>query len=192
MDSTNCFCLLQSSKQNRSLASFQASSLQVVYSLPVLYVYSTCPGVCLHRMGGGGISKKDSEHLERIQRRAVRLILKEPPRSSTPHDILLAHAGVATLASRRKASEVSLAFKFFNNLLPPHIQMLFSNFTTTTEKRTSLRSKLCVRLPRPRTEYLKRSPLYLCLSEWNKLSPSTQSVTSLSVLKSTLSSSAEH
>ena len=35
------------------------------------------------------LSQKDNEQLERIQRRAARLIVKEIPRSDTPHDLLL-------------------------------------------------------------------------------------------------------
>ena len=157
-------------------------------STQFLYSTSIRPILEYASISLGSLSKKDSEHLERIQRRAARLIIKEIPQSDTPHDILLARAGLATLCTRRRIARASLAFKFVNRTLPPHLMAHSKKFKAKTGKESSLRNKLCVHLPRPKTDYLKRSPFYTSLSEWNKLPPSFKCANSLPVLKGKLSS----
>ena len=67
------------------------------------------------------LSQKDDEQLERIQRRAARLIVKEIPRSDTPHDLLLARSELTPLESRRKFIRAVMAYKIVHLSLPPHL-----------------------------------------------------------------------
>ena len=139
------------------------------------------------------LSQKDNEQLERIQRRAARLIVKEIPRSDTPHDLLLARSGLTPLESRRKFIRAVMAHKIVHLSLPPHLVPLAQQWIASHKngQPTALRNKLSIRLPRPKTDYLKRSPFYASLSEWNKLAQYLKCSTSLSLFRKSLASSAD-
>ncbi len=83
-----------------------------------LYKQSIRPTLEYASVAWSGVSVTEKLHLERIQRRAARLITGESPRSDTPHDILLARAGLPTLSSQREVEQIVFAFKFLQNLLP--------------------------------------------------------------------------
>ena len=142
---------------------------------------------------GAASHKKTTSKLERIQRRAARLIVKEIPRSDTPHDLLLARSGLTTLESRRKFIRAVMAHKIVHLSLPPHLVPLAQQWIASYKngQRTALRNKLSIRLPRPKTDYLKRSPFYASLSEWNKLAQYLKCSMSLSLFRKSLASSAD-
>ena len=141
----------------------------------------------------GGISASDSSRLEKSQRAAARIISRVSVKDSLPHDLLLARAGLETLASRRSVRIVSTVFKLAGATPkgPLHLREAFTNWLAMASSSGSsmdLRSadKRGIRLPRPRTELLRLSPFYRGVSVLNSIPP--QAKASLSSVKSFLSS----
>ena len=74
-----------------------------------------------------GLSAQDINHLERLQRRAARVITGVKPWSSTGtcHDVLVAHAGLPTLSERRLIAQAVFVFKVVNDFdIPCHLSNL--------------------------------------------------------------------
>ena len=117
----------------------------------------------------------------------------QSPRSDTPHDLLLARSGLTPLESRRKFIRAVMAYKIVHLSLPPHLVPLAQQWLAShmNGQRTALRNKLSIRLPRPKTDYPKRSPFYASLSEWNKLAQYLKCSMSLSLFRKSLASSAD-
>ena len=138
-----------------------------------------------------GLSTGASTLLEKVQRRVARLICNIHPSSDTPHDVLLARAGLPTLETRRHIEQAVFAFRFFHGgSLPQHLLMGLSHWLAAKPPATSsLRNASDFRLPRPRKNILKASPLYLSLSLWNNLSSDAKSSKSPRGLRSLLSHS---
>ena len=89
------------------------------------------------QLAWSGLSATDNRKLERLQRRAARLItgerLGEQSRGNIEHDLLLSRAGLSTLSSR-----LCLAIKLFHKLLhsrPEPLRELFFPFAHTTSSR---------------------------------------------------------
>ena len=120
-----------------------------------------------------GLSGKDVRKLESIQRRAARMITGTSPSADLSHPILLAHAGLTSLTSRRKATQGIFAGKctdFENHCFPPHFKELLRKWIPKkSPKSLLLRNSELFLLPRPQFSVLKRSPLYQCFSVWNAL-----------------------
>ena len=107
-----------------------------------------------------GMSAKDSQQLERIQRRAAWVITGEPYRSDIPPEILLARAGLPSLRSRREIEQLVFGFMFLQRSLPNHILEVLELWTREKpEKTKSLRNWDAIRLPLPKKSVLTRSPL---------------------------------
>ena len=135
--------------------------------LAVRQLYCACilPTLDYASIAWGGLSSTCPEQLERLQRRAARLISGTPRLSDTPHNIILARAGLSTLASRRLVEHTVLAFRFVNHLLPDHLLNQFDHWNTPKPVRAqSLRNAGKIRLPRAAKSILKKSPLFLSLS----------------------------
>ena len=124
-----------------------------------------------------GLSSTASERLEKVQRRAARLITNIKLSSDTPHSILLARAGLQTLETRRRIEQAVFAFRFLHGgSLPHHLQSGLSLWKTNKPPATSsLRNSSHFRLPKPHKNMMKASPMYMCLSLWNSLSSNAQS-----------------
>ena len=137
------------------------------------------------------MSQNVSANLERVQRRVPRLISNLPRSSDTPHDILLARAGLQSLEVRRCIEQAVFAFRFVcGGSLPRHIHIGLLHWLTAKPSATAcLRNADQVRLLRPRKNILKVSPLYLCLSVWNSLSSDARASKSPRGLRSLLSRS---
>ncbi len=134
-----------------------------------------------------GNSASDSKRLERLNRLAGRLILHLPADSNTAHDIILARAGLTTLLSRRKVQITLFAHRFLAYRQPCHLLTALSHWlptcaTTTATNDRTLRNSNNLRLPRPKKNCLKRSPLYLSFSTWNSLPDSLKSAPSKQTL----------
>ena len=86
-----------------------------------------------------------------------------------------------------------MAYKIVHLSLPPHLVPLAQQWLASHKngQRIALRNKLSIRLPRPKTDYLKRSPFYASLSEWNKLAQYLKCSMSLSLFRKSLASSAD-
>ena len=156
-----------------------------------LYCTSIRPAIEYACLAWSGLSSQDSAHLEKIQRRAARLISNVPHTTDTPHNLLLARAGLQSLRSRRLIEQAVFAFRFVNggNSLPRHLVLGLAHwFSSKPAAASRLRNADDFRLPRPRKNILKSSPLYLSLSFWNSLPPGAKSSKSPRGLRSFLSS----
>ena len=159
--------------------------------LVIRQIYMTCVRPVLEYAGRAwsGVNAAEAKSLERTQRSAARLITGTKLSDELPHAILLARAGLEQLRVRRQLSLLVLARRLRRDppRAPAHLVSLFQTFSGSAPSSTtmSLRS-VSVRLPRPRTELFRRSPLYLAFSLQNSLPESVKS--SLSALTSYLAS----
>ena len=150
-----------------------------------LYCSSVRPAMEYASLAWSGAS--DAERLERVQRRAARLISNISALSDTPHDILLARAGLQPLSRRRHIEQAVFAFRFVSGCsLPRHIQLLSHWLSAKPSATCRLRNADSIRLPRPKKNVLKASPLYISLSIWNNLSSDAKSSKSPRGLRSLL------
>ena len=126
----------------------------------------------------------ESNRLEKVQRRAARLISGVSPQLDTPRPVLLSRAGLSELSARRSTRLALFCHRFLSRTLPSHFSDFFSDIWLPTKsvRSSSLRSASSLRLPRPHKAALKQSPLYLAFSFWNSLSKDLQS-SSFSALK---------
>ena len=102
-----------------------------------------------------GLSDQLSEKLQKSQNRAARVILKA--NYGTTSSLLLNILKWDNLVIRRKKHKAIMMFKSLNEQAPVYWQNLFPERSTDYDLRTSLRK---LTLPRPRTNYLKRSFSY--------------------------------
>ena len=124
----------------------------------------------------GGLSKHDSERLDRVQRSAARLITRVSIADRIPHALLLACAGLDDLDCRRN---VILAGPIFRLCKPepsgrPYLPTAFDQWQemappSSSAMRLRYAGSDYLRLPRPRTEVLRRSPFYRVVSLLNSL-----------------------
>ena len=84
------------------------------------------------------------------------------------------------LTKRRKELKATLMFKMLNGLAPDYLQDLFPIRTTKYNVR-NLEMKL--NLPKPNTNYLKRSFSYSAASLWNNLPNNLRTIESLKSFK---------
>ena len=94
---------------------------------------------------------QDISHLERLQRRAARVITGVKPWSSTGtcHEVLLAHAGLPTLSERRLIAQAVFVFKVVNELdIPCHLSNLIQAWLPEKPSRClALRDSRTIRQP---------------------------------------------
>ena len=128
-----------------------------------------------------GLLAQDCLRLDRIQRSAARLIAGISIAERLPHEILLARAGLEPLARRRNMILAAPIYRLSSRdpSGSDHLKAAFSRWCRMTPPSTSamqLRSTVsnCLRLPRPRTEILRRSPFYRAVSLLNSLSPAAK------------------
>ena len=162
-------------------------------SLSIRHFYCTAirPAMEYAAIAWCGLSASAEALLEKVQRRAARLICNIKLFSDTPHNILLARAGLQTLECRRRIEQAVFAFRFLHGgSLPQHLTLGLSHWLTAKPSAAkTLRNANDFRLPRPHKKVLKLSPLYKCLSLWNGLSSDAKSSKSPSGLRSVLSRS---
>ena len=104
--------------------------------------------------------------LQKLQNRAARVItrLNYDIRSYEIREEL----GWVTLANRRSNNKVIMMFKILNGVAPSYLKELFQTHSTTLSY--SLRSRdTNVLLPKPNTEYLKKSFKFSGAKLWNEL-----------------------
>ena len=137
-----------------------------------------------------GLSKSDHCRLERINRRAARLVTGITRSDAVPPKILLSRAGLPELHVRRSLHQVLFVHRFVHQLLPDHILDGLSHWLPDSHSQRSylLRRDKCLRLPRARKNILKLSPVYTAFSVWNSLPDSLLSKPSVQSLKAFFSS----
>ena len=85
-----------------------------------------------------------------------------------------------TLAIRRKKQKAVLMYKCLNGLVPNYLQNLFTHRCTSYNLRNQ---EYKITLPKPRTDFLKRSFSYSGAKLWNDLPLSIRSSSSLAKFK---------
>ncbi len=128
-----------------------------------------------------GIGSKLSDKLQKLQNRAARVITRSSYDASSSS--VLEELGCNNLYTNRKMQKAILMYKVMNNLTPMYLQELFVTRVSHYRLRDS-EGKLF--LPKPRTDYLKRSFSYSGASLWNSLPESLRSSSSLSSFKRSL------
>lgn len=103
-----------------------------------------------------GLSSSSALRLEALQRKALAI-------SGFPPDLL------PSLSSRRSAALSRLFSRILSNDVPDHL-VGFCSWPRVASSRPGLRNSSSVRLPRPRTNLLLSSPLYLAASAFNQSS----------------------
>ena len=84
-----------------------------------------------------------------------------------PLGIETKHKHWSTLNDMHKQQLVYLAYKCYHELSPPTLQSIFSK---TDVHRYQLRNKMTYKLPKPNTDFLKKSISFQAVSLWNGLS----------------------
>ena len=128
-----------------------------------------------------GIGSKLSDKFQKLQNRAARVITRSS--YDTSSSSVLEELRWNNLYTNRNMQKAILMYKVTNNLTPMYLQDLF----VTRVSHYSLRdSEGKLFLPKPRTDYLKRSFSYSGASLWNSLPESLRSSLSLSSFKRSL------
>ena len=116
--------------------------------------------------------------LHKLQNRAARVITES--RYDARASDLFSKLGWDNLSIRRKKHKATLMFKTINELTPPYLHDLFKSRSTGYNLRNSEHT---LYVPKPRTNYGKRSFSYSGAMLWNELPQSVRAVRSLSQFK---------
>lgn len=119
-----------------------------------------------------------SDKLQKLQNRAVRVITKAAYDDSATE--ILDQLGWDKLTDRRKKLKAVLMFKAGHNLVPTYLHELFTPYESSYDLRDK-DNKLT--LPKPRTDYLKRSISYSGPALWNSLPHQTRASLTISNFK---------
>ena len=138
-----------------------------------------------------GLSNELADKLQKLQNRAIRVITNSDHYSSAI--ALRGELGWDNLCTRRKKQKLKLMFKTLNDQSPEYLKDPFMPFSTDYGLRNS-DNKLA--LPKPRTDFLKRSFCYSGAQLWNSLPSNVRAIRSFTKFKNKidgkLSSSYSH
>ena len=126
-----------------------------------------------------GMSGCLSDKLQKLQNRAARVITQSP--FDTSSNLLLAMLRWEELSLRRKKQKALIMYKTLNELAPDYLQCLFTERHVNDYNLRNLEGKLS--LPKPNTNYLKRSFCYSGACLWNNLPQDLKSVCSIGQFK---------
>ena len=126
-----------------------------------------------------GMSGCLSDKLQKLQNRAAREITQSP--FDTSSNLLLAMLSWEKLSLRRKKQKALIMYKTLNELAPDYLQCLFTERHVNDYNLRNLEGKLS--LPKPNTNYLKRSFCYSGACLWNNLPQDLKSVCSIGQFK---------
>ena len=136
-----------------------------------LYLSCILPSLEYGSVAWCGLSSTDATRLEKFNRAAGRLIANVSPASHTPHNIILARAGLQTLVSPRQVLQISFANRVLHGCLPRHILLATTSWRPAELSPQTMVLRSCdnVRLPRPKKNCLKTSPLFVFFSLFSAL-----------------------
>ena len=126
-----------------------------------------------------GMSGCLSDKLRKLQNRAARVITQSP--FDTSSNLLLAMLRWEKLSLRRKKQKALIMYKTLNELAPDYLQCLFTERHVNDYNLRNREGKLS--LPKPNTNYLKRSFCYSGACLWNNLPQDLKSVCSIGQFK---------
>ncbi len=138
-----------------------------------------------------GMFNHDVTRLNRVNRRAARLISGISRSENIPGDIVLARAGLQPLHQRRRLAQTLFVYKVQNDLLPDHLKLNLSHWFVSEKPEPSRypsRRGHTLELPRANKSVLQRSPFYSAFSLWNTLPDHLRSKPSPKLLKDFFSS----
>ena len=118
-----------------------------------------------------GLSSYLCEKMQKLQNRAARVIL--PANCEVNSSLLLETLKWDQLSLRRRKHKAIMMFKSLNGLASVYLQDLFSERHTDYHFRDSFQK---LNLPKPRTNYLKRSFGYSGALLWNSLPESIRAI----------------
>ena len=142
-------------------------SAQTVYRTTIQPLFEYC-GV----VWGTG-SESSLLRLQRLQNRAGRVILSVD--NYTPSTLVRGKLNWSTLQQRRNYDKAILTYKCLNNQL----EVLDTNYL----RHYNTRQKDNFILPKPRTEYLKRTFKYTSIALWNSVPKTIQNSDSIASFK---------
>ena len=144
-----------------------------IYNVLILPHFDSCSSVwdCM----SGYLSDK----LQKLQNCAARVITQSPFETSS--NLLLAMLKWEKLSLRRKNQKALIMYKTLNELAPDYLQCLFTQRHVNDYNLRNLEGKLS--LPKPNTNYLKRSFCYSGACLWNNLPQDLKSVASVGQFK---------
>ena len=119
-----------------------------------------------------------SDELQKLQNRAAMIITKSPLDTSLDH--LLSTLDWERLFLRRKKQKALMMFNGMNGLAPGYLQSLSSQCHSVYNSRDS-EGKLTI--PKPSTNYLKRSFSYRGATLWNNMPKSLKNAVSVNHFK---------
>lgn len=120
------------------------------------------------------------ERLQKLQNRAARVITCQS--YEVRSNDILQQLGWKTLAERRYIHKAKMMFKIFHGNAPSYLMECFTK--STVNNAYDLRNRdNCLVLPKPRTEYLKKSFQYAGAKLWNNLPPDIRSQNNFSTFK---------
>ena len=129
------------------------------------------------------MGKTLSDKLQKIQNRAARVVTKSGYEIRS--DKLLNDLNWDKLVVRRDKQMATLMFKASHGLVPKYIQTQFDKRSLSYSLRNQENSLL---IPKPRTEYLKKSFSYRGAVLWNNLPSSIKEVSSVSRFRNKIES----
>ena len=122
-----------------------------------------------------------SDKLQKLQNRAARVVTKVPFDTNSNH--FLTTLNWERLSFLRKKRKALMMYKTMNGHAPDYLQRLFTQYHSNYNLRNS-EGKLA--LPKPITNYLKRSFSYSGATLWNNLPSSLRNVGSVDQFKRNL------
>ena len=125
-----------------------------------------------------GLSSYLCEKLQKLQNRAARVILQA--NCEVNSSLLLETLKWDQLSLRRRKHKAIMMFKSLNGIAPVYLQDLFSERHTDYHLRDSFHK---LNLPKPHTNYLKRSFGYSGALLWNSLPESIRAIRSIGQFK---------
>ena len=144
-----------------------------IYNVLILPHFDHCSPV------GDCMSGYLSDKSQKLQNRAARVITQSPFETSS--NLLLAMLKWEKLSLRRKKQKALIMYKTLNKLAPDYLQCLFTQRHVNDYNLRNLEGKLS--LPKPNTNYLKRSFCYSGACLWNNLPQDLKSVASVGQFK---------
>lgn len=154
------------------------SNMKIVYNAIILPIFDY--GDVLY--GSGAAKYTDS--LQKLQNRAFRILLGLSPYEHVSIKELHSRLGYKSLEFRRFCHLNTMVYKAINELAPPYLKSSFH----FCQYNYLLRSNGKLALPRPRTDYLKRSFSYRGAMQFNNLPPELKLSTSVASFSNRLRS----
>ena len=125
-----------------------------------------------------GLSNTLSDKLQKLQNRAARVILRASYNTSSRS--LLEKLNWVTLDKRREKQKSLMMFKSLHQLTPTYLHEMFIPHSTDYNLRNSDRK---LAMPKPHTDYLKRSFSYSGAQTWNNLPSRIRNLDSIGQFK---------